>query len=887
MNAPLHSAGNAGSKVRKHTWLIFFGVVAGLFGPVVSNADMFTRITTGPGAIPNGSSAVAWGDFNNDGWLDLFVTSFGGTTSNYCYTNNGDGTFTRVLPTFFPASNINSYGCAWADYDNDGYLDLVKGISNPFGGSTQVYRNNHDGTFNNVTASTIGNIGPGANNVIWGDYDNDGHIDLFQAVGYNAPDNILLHNRGNGSFNRITGNPMVTATGLSSGASWGDYDNDGRLDLLVARTSAGCLFYHNEGGGVFQAITNQPFNTDTNGAGVSWGDYDNDGLLDVFVAHPQSANRLYHNNGGGNFSVRTNDIIYQARAASSGGAWADYDNDGWLDLFVANAGGGASFLFHNDGDGKFTRITNGVVVTDVGTGQGAAWGDYDNDGFSDLIVPNVFTYNNFLYRNNGNTNAWLTLKLEGRLSNRAAIGAKVRAKTMIGGSQRWQLREISGGGSLGSQNDLRASFGLADATNVDLVRIEWPSGVVQELRNLAPRQFLTVIEPEARITPVSQEVPVGTSATFTVSTTTLPPFDLQWRLNGTDLPGETNTTLVITNTQAQHAGSYSVTVFQPDTGLGFNSPVALLTGPVVITQHPRSLNARPGSNVLFSVIATGISPVRYQWRFNETILMDATNATLVITNAQFPNVGSYDVLVANGYGAVWSMAAELGMLVNPAIMVQPLSQSVAPGGNVTFSVAVTGSPAPFTFEWRRGSLTVWTNVTPEPASFFTITNVQPGQVLTVRVVIKNAANFQPGIISGTAAVTLLADTDGDGLPDEWESAHGLQTTNADDAILDTDGDGINNRGEHLAGTDPEDPQSFLRIESVRLDNTPAWRLQFLATSNRTYSVQAADDLTSDATWRSVADLPAAPTNRTVEIVRPIIGVLPRFLRLVTPQGPGP
>src|SRR6187431_539286 len=135
---------------------------AGFAEQVFSADDLFTRITTGPGAAPNGSSAAAWGDFNNDGWVDLFITSFGGTQNNYCYTNNGNGTFTQVLSTFFPANNINSFGCAWADYDNDGYLDLVKGISNPFGGPTQLYRNNRNGTFANVTTASIGNVGPGA-----------------------------------------------------------------------------------------------------------------------------------------------------------------------------------------------------------------------------------------------------------------------------------------------------------------------------------------------------------------------------------------------------------------------------------------------------------------------------------------------------------------------------------------------------------------------------------------------------------------------------------------------------------------------------------------------------------------------------------------------------
>lgn len=862
--------------------LLLAGVVASFIGHALAADDMFTRITTGPGAAPNGSSAAAWGDFNNDGWLDLFVTSFGGTQNNYCYTNNGDGSFTRVLPTFFPANNINSFGCAWADYDNDGYLDLVKGISNPFGGSTQLYRNNHNGTFANVTTASIGNVGPGANNVVWGDYDNDGFVDLFLAVGYNAPDNVLLHNRGDGTFSRVTGNPMVTATGISGGASWGDYDNDGRLDLIVTRTSAGCLLYHNEGGGAFRQITNQVIITDTNAAGVSWGDYDNDGFLDLFIAHIQSPNRLYRNNGDGTFTLLTNSVIYQMAGPSSGGAWADYDNDGWQDLFVANYRSN-SFLFHNDGNGGFTSVTG--VVTEVGTGQGAAWGDYDNDGFPDLFVPNIFTYNNFLYRNNGNSNAWLTLKLEGRRSNRAAIGAKVRLKATIRGRELWQLREISGGGSLGSQNDLRAGFGLGDATNVDMVRVEWPNGIVQEFYDVAPRQFLTVIEPEARIVPAALELQAGENAMFTVNTTLTPPVEFQWKRGGVALPGETNVTLLIADLHAYDAGVYSVTVTQPAVGLSFDTGPASLTGPVVIKQQPSNLNVRPGSNAVFSVNASGVGPIRYQWRLNDVDIPGATNITLVLTNCQLSDVGIFDVVVSNSFGPVASAAAVLGILINPVVTLQPLSQSVVLGGSVTFSVAITGSPTPFTFEWRRGSLGVWTNVTSDPVSFFTLTNVQTNQAGNYRVVIKNAANAQPGIISGNAVLTVLADTDGDGLPDDWEIAGGMDMTNSADASFDRDGDGMSNREEYLAGTDPDDPQSFLRIESISYDNTPAWHVRFFAASNHTYSVQAADAFDPDTTWRSLVDIIAMPTNRTVEIIRPVANASPKFLRLVTPRMP--
>jgi len=179
---------------------------------------------------------------------------------------------------------------------------------------------------------------------------------------------------------------------------------------------------------------------------------------------------------------------------SEAATWADYDNDGFLDLLVVNGrmGFNANFLYRNNGDGTFLRVTNVAPSSDLGTWHGAAWGDYDNDGFLDLFVANWGT-TNALYHNNGNSNAWLKVKLRGTVSNRDAIGAKVRVKAIIGGVARWQMRQVSGGDGV-IQNSILAHFGLGNAANVDLVRIEWPSGIVQELTNVAVRQLLTVQE---------------------------------------------------------------------------------------------------------------------------------------------------------------------------------------------------------------------------------------------------------------------------------------------------------------------------------------------------------------------------------------------------------
>ena len=190
-----------------------------------------------------------------------------------------------------------------------------------------------------------------------------------------------------------------------------------------------------------------------------------------------------------------------------GCAWADYDNDGALDLYVTAGYNGTypdplmlplAFLYHNSGDGTFTKVTDSTVADDPTDGGFPSWVDYDNDGFMDLFVGKA-PFNspptpNKLYHNDGNANAWLNVKLVGTATNRSAIGAKVRVKAFYRGASRWQLREISGGDSNDNQQSLNAEFGLADATIIETVRVKWPSGMVQELHDVAPRQFLTITE---------------------------------------------------------------------------------------------------------------------------------------------------------------------------------------------------------------------------------------------------------------------------------------------------------------------------------------------------------------------------------------------------------
>ena len=490
--------------------------LASLMLPPFSNlhaAEHFTRITASPWSNVGNSRGAAWGDYDGDGFIDLFIAQAGpngqGSALHLLYHNNRDGTFSRVTTGPVAAVSSNGRGAAWCDYDNDAHLDLV--LVNQ-GQQNNLFHNNGDGTFAAVPdAAPVLESAP-HRGVSWVDYDTDGYLDLFITVG-TAGDptpyaRLLYHNNHDGTFTPITQGDFLTVPGAFFGVAWGDYNNDGRPDLFLTQAlEPGGLpnyLYRNDSGGTLTRVGNPVLDGSSTCHAAAWGDYDNDGDLDLFVSctqpgttPPGRPNLFYRNNGDGTFtsltSLPANDPQY-AGGASVGCNWGDYDNDGWLDLFVANRFGENNFLYHNNGDGSFTKVLDSVAVNNGGDSWSAAWGDYDNDGFLDLTVGNLNGVN-FLYHNNGNANHWLEFRLIGTRSNRSAIGAKVRVHATINGQSFWQMREVSGGDGYMGQNSLYVHVGLGSATNADIVRIEWPSGTVQELQNIASGQFHTVTEP--------------------------------------------------------------------------------------------------------------------------------------------------------------------------------------------------------------------------------------------------------------------------------------------------------------------------------------------------------------------------------------------------------
>ncbi len=521
------------------------GAKAGLQSPLIYGpADHKTYI------IETVACGCAFIDYDNDGWLDIFLLNgnrFEGApegTSNRLYKNNRDGTFTDVTEKAGLLHDGWASGVTVGDFDNDGFDDLF--VTN--WGQNILYKNNGDGTFTDITEKA-GLLHEGKRwgaGCTWVDYDRDGKLDLFVAnylefepskipkpgessfcnwkgIPVNCgpkglpPGNVVLyHNNGNGTFTDISEKSgMSKCKGsycMTTVAA--DFDNDGWPDIYVACDSTPSFMLKNNHNGTFTDIgleSGVALNEDgmeQAGMGLGIGDYNLDGNLDILKTHfADDTAVLYRNDGKGNFEDVTNSVGLgvETRFISWGAGMFDLDNDGNPDLFWVTGSvypeiekilpnypfKSQRILFRNLGNGKFEELTDqaGPAILEPHASRGAAFGDFDNDGDVDVLILNLNEPPSLLRNDISGNNHWIKLKLIGTKSNRSAIGARVTARY----SGKVQVQEVLAQASFYSANDLRLHFGLGSADKVDL-EVRWPNGNVEKIPNAPRDRFLTIKE---------------------------------------------------------------------------------------------------------------------------------------------------------------------------------------------------------------------------------------------------------------------------------------------------------------------------------------------------------------------------------------------------------
>jgi len=503
---------------------------------------------------------VAFYDYDNDGWLDIFLVNgtrlegfpSGSEPTSHLFRNNRDGTFTDVTLKAGVAHTGWGQGCCVGDYDNDGWDDLFV----TYFGKNVLYHNNGDGTFTDVSqkAGVAGNGKRWNTGCAFVDYDRDGKLDLFVAnyidmdlatapvpesgpclyksvmvacgpPGLQGGKNILYHNNGDGTFTDVSdASGILNANGTYGlGVLTADFDNDGWPDIYVADDSTASALYHNKRNGKFEDIAIEagcalsPDGKPQAGMGVSAADYDMDGNLDIVKTNfAGDTPSLYQNQGGATFedATFTAGLGAHTQFLGWGCGFFDMDNDGWPDILICNGhvypeveqlkteAGYAQrkLVYQNLRNGHFADISMqvGPGISEPSTSRGAAFGDFDNDGDVDIVVNTVNDFPQLLRCDSKLGNNWIKVRTIGTKSNRSGIGARLTCVSKIPGESKphQQIDEVRSGGGYFSQNDLRVHFGLGKAEKVDSLEIRWPSGQVDTLKDIKANQVIYVKEGE-------------------------------------------------------------------------------------------------------------------------------------------------------------------------------------------------------------------------------------------------------------------------------------------------------------------------------------------------------------------------------------------------------
>jgi hypothetical protein len=503
---------------------------------------------------------VAFYDYDHDGWLDIFLVNgsrlegfpAGSEPSSHLFRNNRDGTFTDVTTKAGLTHSGWGQGVCVGDYDNDGWDDLFV----TYFGKSVLYHNNGDGTFTDVSqkAGVAGSGKRWNTGCAFLDYDRDGRLDLFIAnyidldlataplpesgpclyksvmvacgpPGLQGGKNILYHNNGDGTFTDVSeaSGILNTSGTYALGVLTADFDNDGWPDIYVANDSTASVLYQNQKNGKFldgavaAGCALSPDGRPQAGMGVSAADYDLDGNLDIIKTNfAGDTPSLYHNHGGGNFedATFTAGLGAHTQYLGWGCGFFDMDNDGWPDILLCNGhvypeveqlkteAGYAQrkLLYHNQHNGHFADVSlqAGPGISEPSASRGAAFGDFDNDGDIDVVVNTVNEYPQLLRCDSKLNNHWIKIRTIGTKSNRSGIGARLICVTRLQGESKphQQIDEVRSGGSYLSQNDLRIHFGLGKAEKVDVLEIRWPSGHVDTLKDIKANQLIFVKEGE-------------------------------------------------------------------------------------------------------------------------------------------------------------------------------------------------------------------------------------------------------------------------------------------------------------------------------------------------------------------------------------------------------